>query len=112
MGKTNQMTEAAAIKEKEIRPILKLVAQIVRQHLPETTPRILLFGSWATLKAMPTSDIDIGLLGEAPVDFLVMAQLREEIARLPTLRKIEVVDLWGVEDQFRANVEQQAELLA
>ncbi len=61
---------------------------------------------------MPTSDIDIGLLGEAPVDFLVMAQIREEIARLPTLRKIEVVDLWGVEDQFRANVEQQAELLA
>lgn len=102
----------AEIKEKEIRPILDRVTEIVRRHLPEKSFRILLFGSWATLQYVPTSDIDVGILGDGPVDDLTMAQIREEVDRLPTLRKVDVVDLWTVEDRFRKNVVKQAEMLA
>jgi predicted nucleotidyltransferase len=109
VNRRDQMTE---IKEAQIRPILKLVTQIMRRHLPETSHRILLFGSWATLESTARSDIDIAILGEAPVDELIMAQIKEEIDRLPTLRKVEVVDLWVVEDRFRNKVEQQAEILS
>lgn len=106
------IAEIAEVKEKEIRPLLKRIVRIVRQHLPEASYRILLFGSWATLESLPTSDIDVGILGPGPVDELVMARIREEVDRLPTLRKIEVVDLWSVEDRFRAHAERNAELLA
>lgn len=99
-------------REKEIGPILKLVSQIVRRHVPEEACRILLFGSWATLEAIPTSDIDIAILGETPLDNLTIARIREEIDGLPTLRKVEVLDLWEVDDRFREKVLQQAEVLA
>lgn len=106
------MSEATVIKEKEIRPLLVAVTRVLRRHLPDPAYRILLFGSWATLDSIPTSDVDIGILGSKPVDEVVMAQIKEEVDRLPTLRKIEVVDLQTVEDRFRANVEKHGERIA
>ncbi len=96
---------------KPIQPILEQVTQIVRRHLPASACRILLFGSWARSDALPTSDIDIGILGEEPVDELTLAQIKEEIDGLPTLRKVEVVDLHLVDDRFRNHVVQQGEIL-
>lgn len=106
------MSEAAVIKEKEIRPLLREVSQILRRHLPDPGYRILLFGSWATLDSTPTSDVDVGILGSEPVDEVVLARIKEEIDRIPTLRKIEVVDLQTVDDRFRATVEKHAERIA
>jgi predicted nucleotidyltransferase len=99
------------IREREIRPIVDRVAGIIRHHLPEPSFRILLFGSWATHTAVPTSDIDVGILGDGPVASLTMAHIREEVERLPTLRKVDVVDLWIVEERFRRSVTKQAEAL-
>lgn len=104
--------EIGEIKEREIRPIVQEVVKIVRRSLPKETYRIFLFGSWASLESLPTSDIDIGIQGPAPVDDLVMAQIREQIDRLPTLRKIDLVDLRSVEDRFREKAERNAERLA
>ncbi len=106
------MDTIAEIKEKEIKPLLWEVVRIVRKHVPDGSHHILLFGSWATLQSLPTSDIDVGILGPGPLDDLVMARIREQIDRLPTLRKIEVVDLWSVEDRFREKAERNAERLA
>lgn len=104
--------ELAEIKEKEIRPLLREVVRIVRQCVPEESYRILLFGSWVTLESLPTSDIDVGILGPGPVDGLAIARIHEHIDRLPTLRKIEIVDLRSVEDRFRVKAERNAEQLA
>lgn len=106
------METIAEIKEKEIKPLLREVVRIVREHLPDRPYHVLLFGSWATLQSLPTSDIDVGILGPGPLDDLVMARIREQIDRLPTLRKIEIVDLWSVEDRFRERAERNAERLA
>jgi len=103
--------EIAEIKEREIRPILNRITEIVRGHLPEKSYRIMLFGSWATLESLSTSDIDVAILGDDPVHDLAMVRIREEIDRLPTLRKVDVVDLWTVEDRFRKNVMEHAEIL-
>jgi uncharacterized protein len=104
--------EMTTIKEREIRPILDRVTGIIRYHLPEQSFRILLFGSWATLTAIPTSDIDVAILGDVPVDPLTMARIREEVEGLPTLRKVDVVDLWIVEERFRQSVMKRAEMLS
>lgn len=93
------METIAEIKEKEIRPLLREVVRMIRKCVPDGPYQILLCGSWATLQPLPTSDIDVGILGPGLLDDLVMARIREQIDRLPTLRKIEVVDLWSVEDQ-------------
>jgi len=106
------METIAEIKESAIEPLLRAVAAIVRNHVPDRSYHILLFGSWATLEALPTSDVDVGILGPGPLNYLVMARIREQIDRLPTLRKIEVVDLWSVEDRFREKAERNAERLA
>ena len=79
--------------------------------MPDDSYHILLFGSWAILQSLPTSDIDVGILGPGPLDDLVIARIREQIDGLPTLRKIEVVDLWSVEDRFREKAERNAERL-
>lgn len=107
-----RMDTIAEIKEKEIKPLLWDVVKIIRKHVPDQFYHILLFGSWATLQSLPTSDLDVGILGPGPLDDLVMARIREQIDRLPTLRKIEVVDLWSVEDRFRQKAERNAERLA
>ena len=106
------MDTIAEIKEKEIKPLLREAVRIVRKYVPDGSYHILLFGSWATQQSLPTSDIDVGILGSGPLDDLVLARIREQIDGLPTLRKIEVVDLWSVEGRFREKAERNAERLA
>lgn len=103
--------DIAAIRERDIKPILCQVTEVIRRHLPEPSFRILLFGSWATLTSVPTSDVDVGILGEDPVAPLIMARIREDIETLPTLRKVDVVDLRTVDGRLRDRVLQQAVML-
>lgn len=73
--------------------------------------RILLFGSWATLEAAPTSDIDIAIEGATVLDSTVMSEIHEEIDKLPTLRKIQIIDIQQVHDRFRDCVLSQGQVL-
>lgn len=84
----------------EIEAILKEATQIIQRHVPAHT-QILLFGSWAKGEASLNSDLDIGILAEKTVSFEVMMRIRNEIEAVPTLRKIDVVDLRAVDDSFR-----------
>lgn len=100
------------MKERDIRPILKHIVEVIRRYLPDESYRILLFGSWATLEAAPTSDIDIAIDGAAAVDPAVMSEIREEIDQLPTLRKIQVIDVRHVHEGFRDRILGQGQVLA
>ena len=99
------------MKERDIRPILTRIVQVIRRYLPEESHRILLFGSWATLEAAPTSDIDIAIEGATTVDSTVMSEIHEEIDKLPTLRKIQVIDIHQAHDRFRDRVLSQGQVL-
>lgn len=81
--------------------ILREILKIIRRYLPEKDFKIFLFGSWAKESAEPTSDIDIGILGKESVEGLVLIRIKGEIEAIPTLRKIDVVDLKAVDDKFR-----------
>ena len=84
--------------------ILREILKIIRRYLPEKDFKIFLFGSWAKESAEPTSDIDIGILGKESVEGLVLIRIKCEIEAIPTLRKIDVVDLKAVDDKFREGV--------
>ncbi len=94
-----------------IHTLLEAIIQAIRHHLPDPSYQVLLFGSWARRDALPTSDIDIGILGKEPLDDLILIRLKEEINLLPTLRKIDVVDLRVVDDRFRHRVLEQGRVL-
>lgn len=99
------------MKERDIQPILTRIVQVIRRYLPDESHRILLFGSWATLEAAPTSDIDIAIAGATTVDPTVMSKIHEEIDKLPTLRKIQILDIQQVHDRFRDHVLSQGQVL-
>lgn len=81
------------------REILKKVTAIILKHAqPE---RIYLYGSQANGEATPTSDIDIAYQDEkSRKNHLI----KEEVDRLPTLLKIDVVNLSRTEDRFKKRV--------
>ena len=111
MERKDRMSLIGEMKEREIQPILTRIVHVIRRYLPDESHRILLFGSWTTLEAAPTSDIDIAIAGETPVDPTVMSEIHEEIERLPTLRKIQTIDVQHVHDRFRDRVLSQGQVL-
>jgi len=97
------MPDIQTVKEKEIQHILNMIVTEIRKYVPKEYT-ILLFGSWAQSNASPTSDIDIAILGPHCIDSVVMARLRQDIDELPTLRKIDVVDIQAADEKFRERI--------
>ena len=63
--------------------------------------RLFLFGSRVEGAHHPKADIDIGFLADQPIDSIKLANIREEINRIPTLLKIDFVDFSSVSREFR-----------
>lgn len=77
---------------------------IIRRRLPGAEFKVLLFGSWARGDAQETSDIDIAIWGPKAVDDMILWRIKEEIRAIPTLRRIDVVDLNQTDEGFREDV--------
>lgn len=91
-------------KKKEIAPLLEEILGVLRRYLEKGRYRIFLYGSWASLQARPTSDLDIAVLGSKPIDDMIFLKIKEELDNLPTLRTVDIVDLGRAEKVFRDNV--------
>jgi predicted nucleotidyltransferase len=91
------------VTEKEIKPILEMIITTIRKHVTKKYS-ILLFGSWAQSVAIPASDIDIAINGPERIDSLVMARILQDIEDLPTLRKIDIVDVHAADKKFRERI--------
>jgi predicted nucleotidyltransferase len=87
----------------KVREVIEKIKQILKRDLPEGY-RIYLFGSWARGNAEERSDIDIAILGDQELDWMTFLKIKEKIEDIPTLRKIDVVDLRAVGRQFREEV--------
>lgn len=82
-------------------PDLDRVRDIVRRHVPSPDYRVFLFGSRATGSASPRSDWDIGILGPEDLPGRVLQRICLDLEDLPTLHRIDVVDLHAASDSFR-----------
>jgi len=87
----------------KVSEVIEKIKQILKRDLPEGY-RIYLFGSWAKGNAEERSDIDIAILGDQELDWKTFLKIKEKIEDIPTLRKIDVVDLKVVGRQFREEV--------
>jgi predicted nucleotidyltransferase len=72
---------------------------------------VYLFGSWAQGRALAASDLDIALDAGRPIEPAIIQKIADAMDELPTLRKIDVVDLQAVDREFRQRVLQQGELI-
>ncbi|PYV13314.1 MAG: nucleotidyltransferase domain-containing protein [Acidobacteria bacterium] len=84
--------------------VIREACGVIRRHLPATEFKVFLFGSWAKHTAEPASDIDLAVLGPKALDDMLLLRLQEEIAAIPTLRRIDVVDLHRTDERFRQEV--------
>ncbi len=79
---------------------LKIVQKIVLKHAPQKT-KIFLFGSRADNTYTHGSDIDIGFLGEKPIDRTLFSQIKEEIEDSIVPFKVDLVDFSLQSESFK-----------
>jgi predicted nucleotidyltransferase len=82
----------------------------IKHSLPRSYKAVL-FGSWANGTATKTSDVDIGIVGPHPIPLSLMYKIRENMESIPTLRKIELVDLQRTSKSFKKKILKYAHIL-
>lgn len=88
----------------EYYPVEKLKREtksIFAKYLSLEEYKVFFFGSRVKGDNSPRSDIDIGVLGKHSLEAEVKLDIEEELNRLPTLYKFDVVDFSSVSNVFR-----------
>lgn len=89
----------------EVRPDhLAVVRKILKAHVPER--EVWAFGSRATGVAKDTSDLDLVIRGDRPLDFATLASLRDDFSDSNLPYRIDVVDWATVSESFRRIIEE------
>jgi predicted nucleotidyltransferase len=84
---------------------LDLLMAILRERVPNV--RVYAYGSRATGKARPFSDLDLALDGEAPIPSDRMALLREDLTDSDLPMRVDVVDLQQISEPFKEVINAQ-----
>jgi len=79
----------------------KEILEIVGKRLDLKKYKVFFFGSRVAGDNFPRSDIDIGIEGKIEMPGAVKIEIEEEIEKLPTLYKFDVVDFKTVSEKFR-----------
>ena len=82
---------------------LATVTSILRRHIPELEVRA--FGSRVFGKARKTSDLDLALMTDRPLELLRLADLREAFIESDLPFKVDLVDWAAASDSFRRIIE-------
>jgi len=73
--------------------------------------QVVLFGSRAQGKAKPRSDFDLGVVGDTPLPLEDFFAIEDILENLPTLYRIDWVDLARVSERFRTQALQKVEVV-
>ncbi len=91
-------------------PYRTAIESVLKKALRDKTYSVYLFGSRQTGNFSPTSDIDIGVLAEQPVD-VELSLARELLTESTIPLTVDLVDLARAGEKFRAQVLQKGILL-
>lgn len=87
------------------------ILEIVGKYVDLQTHRVFFFGSRVSGKNTDRSDIDVGIEGSRPIDLHTLSTIKDDIEHIPTLYTIDIVDLAGTTEKFRAVAKQHIELI-
>lgn len=79
----------------------KQVLEIIGRYLNFADYKIFFFGSRVLGTNSERSDIDIGIQGDQPIDSRILGKIQEDIAALPILYKIDLVDFQRAAPDFK-----------
>ncbi|MCX8086485.1 MAG: nucleotidyltransferase domain-containing protein [Rhodocyclaceae bacterium] len=89
-----------------------MIREVLGRHRARLAGRrVFLFGSRARGTARPRSDFDIGVIGEQALPLADFYAIADEFEALPTLYRIDWVDMNRVADEFRARAMQHTQAL-
>lgn len=95
----------------EVQALIDEVVETIVRHIPEGPLRVYLFGSWVEGHALNVSDLDIAFDTERELGFDTYTDIALDVDDLPTLRKIDIVDVHSIGDGFRESILKRGELL-
>ena len=95
----------------EVQPLVDEVVRVICEHVHGEHLKLYLFGSWAQGRALTVSDLDIALDTGMPLEPATIQQIIESLDELPTLRKVDLVDLQAVDQEFRRRIMREGELI-
>jgi predicted nucleotidyltransferase len=79
----------------------KQLKNLLSKYIDTNTHIPIFFGSRVNGKATDRSDIDLGILGNTPLDSKTLGLIKDGVENLPILYKIDVVDFATVSENFR-----------
>ena len=82
---------------------LATVKTILAQHVPEC--EVWVFGSRATWTAKDSSDLDLAVVGEGPLDWRTLGRLKESFEESDLPMRVDVLDWYGISESFREVIE-------
>jgi|UPI000120E3CB Predicted nucleotidyltransferases len=78
---------------------LAIVQDILQSHIPDL--EVWIFGSRATGKAKNTSDLDIAIIANDPIDMMLLANIKDTFSESNLPFKVDIVDYGNVSPEFR-----------
>ena len=85
---------------------LAIVCDLLRRHVPSR--RVVVFGSCATGRAKPFSDLDLAILGDAAVPSRILAALADDFDESSVPFKVDIVDWATTTRSFKDIIERDA----
>jgi len=87
------------------------IVRVARRWVDATHFRVLLFGSRAKGQGLAGSDFDVGLDAEGPLSLQSLARMEEALDDLPTLWKVDVVDIKKIDEEFAKTIRRDGVIL-
>ena len=91
--------------ESEIQEVFQTLGTSLRGY------KVMLFGSRARGNADRTSDFDVGIIGERPLDLKTFYKIADALEALPTLYQIDWVDLNRTSEKLRQQALKEGKVL-
>ena len=91
---------------KEVEELIGLIAELLSRRLGRPF-RLILFGSFARGDASPFSDLDLAVDAGGEVEGELWSRILFEVEELPTLRKVDLVDLWRAPESLKRVIEEE-----
>lgn len=99
------------VSDREAQVKAMIVEQLHKAEKLLQGHKVYLYGSRAEGTARPRSDFDIGISGKEPISLKAFYELEDMMEELPTLYKIDLVDLNRTSAEFQKGALEQAQLL-
>ena len=92
--------------------IKSMIANVMGKFSPQLRGhKVVLFGSRASGKAKQRSDFDVGVIGDKPLPVKVFYEIDDMLENLPTLYRIDWVDLNNAAPSLRKRALDHAEVI-